>query len=148
MDSHEKLEEPKPKPETNHPLNPSWRNPWVIICAAFLLLILLAAATAVHRVATVVAMGPTQRKITMMPGGPGVGYRQFVQPNGSQLQGVVTVVNGDKLTIAGNGTTSTVTTTSSTQYVGASSAAVDDTVDVMGTSSNGTLTATQIVVNP
>ena len=145
MDTHDKSELPAPKAQTPSPLNPSWRNPWVIIAAAFLILVLLAGVAAVHRAATVIGFkGP--RQMAIAPGGRM--FRAYVNPNGSNLTGVVTAINGDKLTIAGNGTTSTVSTTSSTQYVGASQVAIDDTVMISGTTASGTLTATQIVINP
>lgn len=77
------------------------------------------------------------------------GYRVFLRnPNESQLRGVVTNVSGGNFTLAGGGTTNTVTTNSSTQYTGASKVAVNDSVVVLGTVSNGTFTATHVIVNP
>lgn len=148
MDNHDKPALEAPKAESTNPLNPSWRNPWVIIVAAFLLLVLVGFGSVVHRVASADGSFVAKRQVIMAPGGPGMVRGDWSLPaGGSELQGVVTAVNGDKLTIAGDGKTSTVTTTSSTQYLGASSAAVNDTVGVTGTSANGVLTATQIAVN-
>ena len=66
----------------------------------------------------------------------------------SRLNGVVTSVSGANFTVAGNGATNNVTTNSSTQYQGGNQVKQNDTVIVRGTSSNGTITATQIVINP
>lgn len=74
--------------------------------------------------------------------------RQGVKNNENRLRGVVTGVNGDSFTLAGNGATNTVTTNSSTQYTNGSKVAVNDTVLVVGTTNNGTFTASRIVINP
>jgi hypothetical protein len=66
----------------------------------------------------------------------------------SRLSGVVTAVSDSSFTTAGGGTTNTIQTNSSTQYSGGSKAAVNDTVIVVGTTSNSTFTATQVVINP
>ena len=62
--------------------------------------------------------------------------------------GVVTSVNGNNFTVAGHGATTNVTTNSSTQYRGGNQVKQNDTVIVRGTTSNGTITATRIVINP
>jgi hypothetical protein len=68
--------------------------------------------------------------------------------NQDRIQGVVTNVSGSTLTVAGDGTTNAVQINSSTQYSGGNSAAVDDTVIVSGTTSNGAFTASKIDINP
>jgi hypothetical protein len=89
------------------------------------------------------------RVVSYRFGGPGGGMMsaQF-GANQDHIQGVVTNVNGSSLTIAGDGTTNTVQTTSSTQYIGGNSAAVNDTVSVVGSISNSAFTATRIIINP
>jgi len=90
--------------------------------------------------------------------GPGVGYGQYVQTQASSgsvtttvynyQTGVVTAVNSDNIVIAGNGQQTTIKTNSSTQYVNSKKPAVNDTVSIVGTTADNTITATQIgVVN-
>lgn len=64
----------------------------------------------------------------------------------TRLSGVVTAVSGDTITVAGGGTTTKVTATSSTNYTGSSEPAkVNDSIVVFGTqNSDGSLTATSI----
>jgi hypothetical protein len=62
--------------------------------------------------------------------------------------GVVTNVNGSSFTVAGNGSTQQVATDGSTQYQSGNQVKVNDTVIVYGTTTNNTLTATQIIINP
>jgi hypothetical protein len=81
-------------------------------------------------------------------GRPGMMGSKFGTANELRLQGVVTKVDGDTVTVAGGGKTNTVKTSSSTQYSGGSNVAVNDTVIVAGTLNNGTYDATNIVVNP
>jgi hypothetical protein len=85
-----------------------------------------------------------------MMGGGMMGQRRAGFGGGERqtaLIGVVTAVDGSKLTVAGNGATVVVQTDSNTSYVGAGSAKVNDTVRVIGTQSNGVWTATSIRVN-
>jgi hypothetical protein len=85
----------------------------------------------------------------MMSDGPRHSFRSgFTSNNESRLEGVVTKVDGSTITIAGGGKTNTLTVSSSTQYSGGSSAAVNDTVVATGTTNNGTFTATSVLVNP
>lgn len=70
------------------------------------------------------------------------------EDNQNLLRGVVTAVNGDSFTLAGNGATNTVQTTSKTTYSGGDKVSVNDTAAVAGTTNNGTFTATAIRVNP
>ena len=72
-----------------------------------------------------------------------------VTDNGqTRTTGVVTAVNGSSFTLAGNGATTNVTTNGSTQYQNGNTVKVNDTVMVVGTTSNNTLTATSVVINP
>jgi hypothetical protein len=66
----------------------------------------------------------------------------------NRTTGVVTAVNGSSFTLAGHGSTTNVTTNSSTQYQGGNTVKQNDTVAVFGTTSNNTLTATQVIINP
>jgi Domain of unknown function (DUF5666) len=66
----------------------------------------------------------------------------------SNLRGVVTAVNGSDFTVAGNGATTQISTSSSTQYADGNQVKLNDSVVVSGTTSNGTLQASQIVINP
>ena len=86
----------------------------------------------------------------MMGGGGMFGHHEggFLSSNQNRVVGTVTAVNGANFTVAGQGSTEEVTTNSSTQYHGGSSVKVNDTVMAMGTTDNGVLTATRIVVNP
>ncbi len=64
------------------------------------------------------------------------------------LTGVVTQVSASGFTIAGNGTTKTITATSNTSYVGKDKVAVNDSVMVRGTTNSNTFTADSVhIVN-
>ena len=86
----------------------------------------------------------------------GIGYGQYVETQASSgsvtttvynyQTGVVTAVNSDNIVIAGNGQSTTIKTNSSTQYVGGKKPVVNDTVSVVGTTTDNTITATQISV--
>ncbi len=80
-----------------------------------------------------------------MGGGGGMGMNVN---SGNRVNGVVTSVNGSNFTVAGFGSTTNVTTDSSTQYQGGNAVKVNDTVVVFGTTNGGTLTATQVSINP
>ncbi|HKX73425.1 MAG TPA: hypothetical protein VJM32_05395 [Candidatus Saccharimonadales bacterium] len=65
----------------------------------------------------------------------------------SHLSGVVTQVNGDTFTIAGNGTTKTIKTNGSTTYnVTTNKVKVNDSVIVKGSKSGDTFTATGVSI--
>ncbi|MBX4188958.1 hypothetical protein KW792_02555 [Candidatus Saccharibacteria bacterium] len=96
-------------------------------------------------------------------GGPHVGFERHMRTGGGQglmesgtstsdgqsrTQGVVTSVNGSNFTIAAHGWTTNVTTNSSTKYQNGNQVKQNDSVIIFGTEANGTLTATQIVINP
>jgi hypothetical protein len=87
----------------------------------------------------------------MAGGGRGFGHRGMmddgiVSTNQSVISGVVTSVSDQSFVIAGNGTTNTIQINSDTKYSGASKVSVNDSVTVAGTTSNGSFTATQVVV--
>jgi len=127
----------------------------LVVCgAALLILVGLAAGVWMHvdrvndrRDAVIGMMGERGFKHV----GPDI--RTSVNPtDGStitRLTGVVTQVNGDSFTIAGNGTTKTIKTTTDTNYNTADKkVSVNDSVVVKGTDSNGTFTATSVnIVN-
>jgi hypothetical protein len=75
------------------------------------------------------------------------GYNSTDGSNVTHLSGVVTQVSGATFTIAGNGTTKTITTTDSTVFnTGSKKVSVNDSVMVTGTDSNGTFTAIDVRV--
>lgn len=81
--------------------------------------------------------------------GFGGGMGNTVTANGqTRASGVVTAVTGDSFTIAGHGSTTNVITNSSTQYHGGNQVKQNDSVVVRGTIANGSLTASQVVINP
>ena len=61
-------------------------------------------------------------------------------------RGVVVAVNKDSIEIAGGGKRTTIKTNSSTVYTDDTKPAVNDTVTVTGTTTDGTITATEITV--
>ncbi len=66
----------------------------------------------------------------------------------SRVQGVVTAVDGQTITVAGNGTTTKVVVQDSTTYSGDEEPAkVNDTVMAYGTKDGDTLTATRVFLN-
>jgi len=71
---------------------------------------------------------------------------QTLNTNQVQISGVVTAVNGQSFTVAGNGSTNTVQTNSDTQYVNGSKVSVNDSVMVVGTTNGGTFTAAQVAI--
>ena len=105
---------------------------------------------AVFRTASFVG-GPGTASAGPMRGGHERGFMtsgNFNTDGQSRVMGVVTSVNGSGFTVAGNGSTTNVTTNSSTQYQGGNSVKQNDTVLVRGTSSSGNITAAQVVINP
>jgi hypothetical protein len=81
----------------------------------------------------------------------GMGRDEVINPtDGStvtRLTGVVTQVGSDSFTIAGNGTTKTIKTTSNTDYnTSDKKVSVNDSVLVSGTDNSGTFTATSVRV--
>jgi hypothetical protein len=64
----------------------------------------------------------------------------------TRTEGVVTAVNSGNIVVAGGGKTQTITTNSSTTYDGGTKPAVNDTVEVIGTESGTTITATEVAV--
>lgn len=74
------------------------------------------------------------------------GFSRF--GNADTARGTVTNVSGDSFTLAGHGSATQVKTSSSTQYQGGNQVKVNDTVIAFGTTSSGTLQASQIIINP
>lgn len=68
--------------------------------------------------------------------------------NQIEITGVVSLINGNKVTVVGGGVSNIITTNSSTQYINGSSLAVNDSVDIIGQYSNNVLTASSITINP
>ncbi len=79
--------------------------------------------------------------------GNGVMMAPSTNSNQIEISGVVTNINGDKVTVVGGGTSNIITTDSSTQYIGANSLTINDTVSIVGQYNNNTLTATTITIN-
>lgn len=84
----------------------------------------------------------------MMDEGHRGGFWGGTYSNQNRISGVVTSVNGSSFTVAGDGSTNTVQTNSSTQYQNGSSVKTNDSVVVFGTTNNGTFTASSVVINP
>ncbi len=68
--------------------------------------------------------------------------------NTIEIQGVITAINGQTITIAGNGSTNNITINSSTQYTNGSSLKVNDTILVNAQFSSNQLTAQSVTLNP
>lgn len=144
------------------------RNPyfWLIIVSAVALALIIAGIiVAVVRHQEMQTNGPvTQPGYSSFGGrfGDGSGRGSYWSETSSQngpttttsvtnytyTSGVVTKVSNGSLTVAGNGKAQTIKTNSSTQYVGNTKPAVNDSVTILGTAdSNGTITATQVQVD-
>lgn len=67
---------------------------------------------------------------------------------GDRVVGTVTAVDGSSFTVAGDGSTTKVTTDDSTRYTYGNQVKVNDTVMVLGNTSGGTLKADRVVINP
>ena len=130
------------------------RRAGMLIGAVVFVLVIFGAGVAAGHLGSRLAMdrpggfGPAGMSHQMRGGFGGPDDSASQLANQSRLVGVVTAVNGDVITIAGGGSTNTVTTNSTTQYTNGSKAAVNDTVMVLGTTNNGTFTATQVTINP
>lgn len=157
VDNKEKVIDERPAPRGQFTTAPAGRG-WLYGAAAVIVLALVflaGAAAANHRKGYAVFRtgGPLGA-----PAEAGFGLRHrtmgafdsnSVPVNGqSRLNGVVTSVNGNNFTVAGNGATTNVTTNSSTTYQDGNQVKQNDSVVVFGTTSNGTLTATRIIINP
>ena len=92
--------------------------------------------------------GPQRSGMMRAPYGARGGVRMMngVTSNEQRLSGVVTTVNGTSYTIAGGGKSNTVQTDGNTRYVNDKKPAVNDSVTVLGTTNNGTFTASEVVV--
>jgi len=150
----------------HHPLSSPYF--WLIISSAVLLALIIAG---------IVAAAIRHHEMEQQANRPGYGWSSLVTGSGpfggrthgyywsttssqdgptttttvtnyTYTSGVVTKVSGDSLTVAGNGKAETIKTNSSTQYIGDTKPAVNDSVTIVGTAdSKGTITATQIRVN-
>jgi hypothetical protein len=76
----------------------------------------------------------------------GNGMRGGMNSNQQRLSGVVTALGTDSFTLAGNGITNTVKTNNDTDYNNATKVAVNDSVVAVGTTSNGTFTASAVYI--
>jgi len=138
--------------------NRAINNSWVygLLAAIVLLLVFIAGVTASshrHEISAGVNTRPMMKEAGFRVGagdGPGTvrvsGGRMFT--SGNSVEGVVISVNGNSFVVAGHGSTTNVTTTSSTQYNNGNQVKVNDTVFVSGTTNSGVLTATDIAINP
>ena len=81
----------------------------------------------------------------MMSGHGGPMMRQFDSGTSSRMSGVVTAVDGDMITVAGNGVVQKVKTTSTTEYGGDDKPAkVNDSIVVFGAVDGDVLTANTV----
>lgn len=65
-----------------------------------------------------------------------------------RVVGTVTAVDGSSFTVAGDGSSTKVTTDNSTRYTYGDQVKVNDTVLVFGNTSGGTLKADRVIINP
>jgi len=78
-------------------------------------------------------------------GGYGMMGDSNTESSSTRVSGVVTAVDGNTITVAGNGRTTSVKVTDSTTYNGSSKpAAVNDSIVAFGSTSDGVFTATSI----
>ena len=144
-----KLEEEKQTPTLNTWAAPS--APLLITVIILLALVLLGGAFSLGRHENRMMPGQfSTQKAGLLGTRPEFGRhmtRDFLN-NSNHVMGVVTQVNGDHFSVAGNGATKDVQTDSSTQYTGGSEVKVNDTVVIMGTTTNNQFTAERIVINP
>jgi hypothetical protein len=122
----------------------------LLIAIVVLLIFMAGMAVSNHR--NGVVFGPS-KAIRTQAGGFGPrhsgGFGGRTADNGqTRAAGVVTSVDGSSFTLAGNGSTTNVTTSGSTQYKDGNQVKQNDSVIVWGTESNGIISAAQIVINP
>ena len=125
-------------------------NPWLIpgLLALIAVLLILLLFRSWDGPARNVDNGFSTKRISRMERGISAEPRSFLGNSGNHIIGAVTAVDGSSFTVVGNGTSTKVDTNSSTKYWGGSSVQVNDTVGVLGTNNNGTITASEIVINP
>lgn len=155
-DKEEKVAEERPAPSRSYLNAAPARHGWLYGALAIIVLLLVfmfGAAAERHHSSRQMVFGAAGFKTSFI--GPGRMHERSFGIGGTQTAngedrttGVVTSVNGNNFTVAGNGATTNVTTNSSTQYRGGNQVKQNDTVIVRGTTSNGTITATEIVINP
>lgn len=123
-----------------------------LLVAVLVLLVFLAGiAVADHHRGRVFGAGNMVKR-SGLAGGFGLRRHGFggqaARDGQTRLNGVVTSVSGSGFTVAGHGSTTNVTTNSSTQYQGGNQVKQNDSVIVRGSQSNGTITATEVAINP
>jgi len=156
VDKEDKVVEERPAPSRSYfsaaPAHRDWLYGALTVVILILVFMFGAAAERHHNSRELMVTGGGFKTNFIGPGGARERGFRFDGPqtaNGeNRTTGVVTSVNGDNFTVAGNGATTNVTTNSSTQYQGGNQVKQNDTVIVRGTSSNGTITATEVAINP
>lgn len=152
------IEEKKAQPSENHPES---KRVWLPIGLVIVGILLLGFAFAAGRHAAYyhtrfISAASSLRgdrelspgQFGGMPGGMlgGGGYNSSSTTSNTRVSGVVTAVDGSTLTVAGNGTTSKVSVSSNTTYVGSSEPAkVNDSIVAFGAKDgSGTLVASTV----
>jgi hypothetical protein len=145
--------EPAPQPAAANGYHYYHRRPWGVPILIIVILIILFGLFAswagwrYDRNGHLGFNGDMRRPYGQMTPGYSSGSNGIYN-NEIRLQGVVTAVNGTEFTVAGNGSSNTVQTDSTTQYQNGSGVAVNDSVIVYGTINNGMFTAKTVVINP
>jgi hypothetical protein len=132
---------------------PSWFNTKVLLTAVLAILILMfvfiSGVAAGHFSNNFSGRHGHHHMMGFKAHGPGqAGMRGLLGINQNVVSGAVTKVSGSSFTVAGGGTTSQVSTSSSTQYKGATAVKLNDTVVAIGTKNDAVLQATRVIVNP
>jgi hypothetical protein len=125
-----------------------WRQPNVVavVVVAAVFIFFLGAVFASHNMRRAV-YGPGFGPRHGFNGGFN-GQRRLKMNNDNRIRGVVTAVNDTSITVAGHGKSNQITINAQTQYSGATKAAVNDSVTIVGSTSNGTFTATRVIILP
>ncbi len=131
--------------------SPPWPLITIGVVASFVILaIIIGGSTFIHAHFAAARTQSYGRYGLSQQGGAsnGGGFRRGGMMQAAAVRGVITAVNGNTLTVAGEGKSTTVTKSDSTTISGDKTAvAVDDTVVVYGTTGNdGSVSATRIVV--
>lgn len=137
------------------------RNHWLYALVGVVVLVFVftagfAAANAhrdMYRTGGFLGDGYSAKRFVGGPNGPMGGRRVMLEGNNlpdaqDHVRGVVIKVDGSNFTVAGSGSTTNVTTDTSTQYHGGNTVKLNDTIITVGTTSNGTLKASELVINP
>lgn len=127
-----------------------WLVPVIVVIVVFLAGLAGSIAVYNHRQEGVV-LYPRYGRNTVVQRDHGMyGMRGVGMMDNSQntVSGVVTNVTGSSFTVAGSGSTQKVSISNSTQYTGGNQVKTNDTVVIYGTTNNGVLAATQVIINP